>query len=267
MKIGGFLAVLIVLVTSSHAILDNYGYAESQYTDIRVSTLKYEPYPAQPGKYVDIWIKVENAGQETDRDVEFTLIPKYPFTLGENEAAVKQIGDLGGKQSSLLHYLIRVDSSAVEGENLIDYKLKSRGGIKSGVGLNIYVQTSDANIAVDSVSAEQLTPGKVTQVTLQLTNEGDTPLTDISVKLDLTATTIPIAPVNSTSEKKLYLIEAHKTSPLTFQLMALPDAASNTYKVPITIKFIDNSTAFLFILTWFYKENLCIKFVFIALSY
>ena len=241
MKIGVFLALTLLLMSSGYAILDDYGYADSNSPDVRVTTLKYEPYPAQPGRYLDLWIKVENAGQEKISDAEFSLISKYPFSLGENEKEARYVGDLDGKESALVYYKIRVDSNAVEGRNTVDYKIKTRTLPSQTGSLNIFVQTSDANIAIESVSSEQIAPGSITDVTLQLTNEGDTPLTDVAVKLDLSSADVPIAPVGSTSEKKLYLIGPHETKPLTFQLLALPDAAANTYKVPIEIKFIDGT--------------------------
>jgi hypothetical protein len=241
MKSGVLLALFAILISSAYAIVDDYGYAESTYSDIRVSTLKYEPYPAQPGRYLDLWVKIENAGQQRETDIAFTIIPRYPFTLAETEQATQYVGDLNGKETALIHYKIRVDSNAVEGRNLIDYTIRTYSRPTQAASLNIFVQTSDANIAVESVSAEQIVPGSIADVTLQLTNEGDTPLTDVTVKLDLSSSNIPIAPVNSTSEKKVYVIEPHQTKPITFQLLALPDAASSTYKVPIEIKFIDGT--------------------------
>ncbi len=240
MKIGAFLVILAIMLTSSYAVVDNYGYAESNYDAVRVNTLKYEPYPAQPGRYVDLWLRIENSGQEPTTDVEFTLVPRYPFTLGEDENETRYVGTLKGKETALLHYKVRVDASAVQGNNLIDYKIRTRSRLESS-SLNIFVQTIDANIAINSVSAEQLVPGIVSDVTLHLTNEADSALGAIAVVFDFSSSDIPIVPVNSTGEKKIYGILPGMTLPITFQLMALPDAASNTYKVPIEIRFVDGT--------------------------
>ncbi|HME87149.1 MAG TPA: hypothetical protein VKE88_01950 [Candidatus Nanoarchaeia archaeon] len=240
MKRGVFLAILLLLSTATYAIEENLGYVESNYNYIHARTLKYEPYPAQPGRYLDVWIRLENTGQEK-ADIYFNLLPKYPFSIDASEKANRTIMALAGRETSLVHYKVRVDDNAIEGNNLLNYRIKTSDGLIDESSLAIFVQTSDANIAVDSVEGQQITPGIISEVTLQLRNEGDTPLTDVSVKLDLSSDAIPIAPINSTSEKKIYVIEPHSVKPITFQLLALPDATSNTYKVPIEIKFIDGT--------------------------
>ena len=41
----------------------------------RIDALKYEPYPVNPGDYFDLWVKVENIGQEDATGSKFELLP------------------------------------------------------------------------------------------------------------------------------------------------------------------------------------------------
>ena len=53
----------------------------------QVVSTKYEPYPAEPGEYFDLWLKVRNIGNVEAPDFKFTLKPNYPFSLDPSEVA------------------------------------------------------------------------------------------------------------------------------------------------------------------------------------
>jgi hypothetical protein len=56
----------------------------------------------------------------------------------------------------------------------------------------------------------------------------------------LSGTDIPFAPVNSTIEKRIESIGAKNSSILTFNVIALQDATSKTYKIPLTMIYSDD---------------------------
>lgn len=228
-----------VLVTQAYAIEQNMGYVESNFNYIHVSTFKYEPYPVTPGRYFDLWLRIENTGQEKI-DAEFNLTPLYPFSLDENEKPGRKIGDLNGMETTLLHYKVRADVNAVEGSNPLHFKILSNGAL-STANINIWVQAIDANVGINSISSKSMTPGQASPVEINLENFGDSSLTDINVKMDLTASDNPFVPINSTSEKKTSVIEPRSKETITFQMMPLPNSKAGTYKIPITISYVDGT--------------------------
>ncbi len=92
-----------------------------------VQTIKYDPYPVNPGQWFDLWVKVQNVGQDSAPDARFILIPEYPFT--SNDTLVRDYGNLPGTSEAykvdktndattvILKYRIRVADNAPEGSN------------------------------------------------------------------------------------------------------------------------------------------------------
>lgn len=106
-----------LLITLSIAAGPAMSQQFSDFPSLRIVQMKYEPYPAQAGKYMDLFIKVENSGLIAADNVVCELDPLYPFSLDPNEQAIREIGRLQGLKDVLLEYKVRVDSKAVNGEN------------------------------------------------------------------------------------------------------------------------------------------------------
>jgi len=90
-----------------------------------VTETKYDPYPAEPGKYVTIWFKVENVANSKAENVEFELIPEYPFSVDPGYETTKKITSLNGHEDVLIEYKLRVDANAVRGDNEIKLSYKA----------------------------------------------------------------------------------------------------------------------------------------------
>jgi hypothetical protein len=49
---------------------------------LSVKLMKYDPYPANAGEYVTVWIKIENPGLGgPSEDVKLKIIAEYAFSL------------------------------------------------------------------------------------------------------------------------------------------------------------------------------------------
>lgn len=210
--------------------------ADFNFAAITVTPLRYEPFPAQPGSYMKLWISVENIGTEPAEDLLVVLEPQYPFFLDASENATRQIRTLNGKDNTVIDYKIRVAPDAVEGENelRIKYSIKDRDEWTEKV-VRIELQTLDANLDVVSVSSANVAPGGVVPLEIKLKNKGDSPLRDISVRLNLSD--VPFYPINSISEKKIYLINSSGEEMIAFDIMASPAAICQPYKVPMTLSY------------------------------
>jgi hypothetical protein len=72
---------------------------------------------------------------------------------------------------------------------------------------------------------------------ISIENLADSPMTDVNVKLDLSA--VDIASSNEVAEKKLRLIDAGGISDIIFSIKALPGAKGGIYKVPYSLSYTD----------------------------
>ena len=80
---------------------------------LKVELAKYSPFPAEPGKFLTVWIKAENIGGNTATGTAFTLEPPYPLRLLENET--KYYGNIGTGKDILLEYSLAVGNNAPDG--------------------------------------------------------------------------------------------------------------------------------------------------------
>ncbi|NOX71125.1 MAG: hypothetical protein GXO64_00300, partial [Candidatus Micrarchaeota archaeon] len=146
------------------------------YADIRIQELKYDPYPAEAGKYMDLWIKIENAGADKAY-VICELEPLYPFHIDPNENATRIIGNLPSLQENILQYRIRVDPDAVDGWNELKIRCRLKDSeIWNEEKLKINIESKRPGFAIGSLETEpsKLYPDTTdNKISVEIQNIGD----------------------------------------------------------------------------------------------
>src|SRR5665648_97979 len=128
-----FVAMFFTITISQAAVS---GSAEEV---LSINVIKYDPYPAEPGSSVDVWIRVENIGVVDASNIRIQAYPQYPFTLMDD--SVKFAGTIRKGEQVDYKYTLQVAENAVYGTNEI-----SIGYINSCL-----LYTSDAADEEDSV--------------------------------------------------------------------------------------------------------------------
>jgi hypothetical protein len=146
---------------------------------IYVTSLRYEPYPVNPGEYFTLWIKAENVGNEQAEDVIFELVPKYPFSLDSNENPVREYGKLAVGETVAFDYKIRVDKDAVHGENEIELRYKTDKGNSIWAYDDFDIQVEDAQTDFDLVIQEV----SDSEVSIAIANVGKTVAYSVIVRI------------------------------------------------------------------------------------
>jgi hypothetical protein len=255
--------MMVVLCFPAYAIYEEthvIGQTDSNNPDMQIIATRYEPFPAEPGEYVELWLKIANEGSEDAEDVSLVLEPDFPFYLDGSEDPVRNFGKVLSHSIVLAQYKVRVDKDAVEGDNILGYKYRLKEGGKWKYGqIHITVQTIDAALSVESVETtpERIAPGQKSEVKITLKNLADSVMKDVSLTLDVALVTIaaqtagtvttagtahellPIAPIDSATEKRVRFINPGEEHTFVYTVMAYPDAASRVYKVPIQIQYYD----------------------------
>ncbi|MBN1502490.1 COG1361 S-layer family protein [Candidatus Woesearchaeota archaeon] len=227
---------------------------------MNISLINQDPDPVGPSKYVDVRFKIQNNGVAIAEDVNLELVPKFPFSLDENEVAERYLGNIPGYGASknviVVKYKVRVDRGAVEGENVLHlrYKLGDSDWITQEYPVNI--QTIDATVSIESVESipSKIRPGEPAKVKIKLKNIADSVMEDISLKFDLGLLTvdlpsttaalsyydlIPFAPLNSATEKKVKIMRPGEEVTFIYDIIAYANAEPRVYKIPIEIKYYD----------------------------
>lgn len=213
-------------------------------TDLEIMSTRYEPYPAQPGRYIDVWIKLENRGTHDLANAEFRLVPKYPFSLDENEVALRSIGKLTSFQSAVVKFKVRIDNSAVLGNNPLNYEYhENTNNPWSDGSFDVFIQPRDLNVQVENIisTPAKIAPGQKGKVTFTLKNYGDSSAENIKIKLGLLDSTIPLVPANTLGETTIEEIKAGQSREASIDVIALADASAKIYKIPIGIQYYDTS--------------------------
>ena len=227
---------------------------------LKASLVKYEPYPAEPGDYVDVWIKLENDADYDAEDTVVEFLKSFPFSLDPGVDPVTNMGIIGSRDDYVIKYTLKVSEEAVEGTNKLKIRFNPEPALYSWKEkeLEIEVQTNLPIIAVTSTKVDpaELIPGEPANLMLDIENMGQSFLKDISVKLDIysavtqtatafgtstsVATDLPFAPHESSIEKRVPMLSAGKTKELVFKIKPYPDAESKIYKIPIVLTYTDN---------------------------
>jgi hypothetical protein len=107
---------LLVLIASSYAANVNI---DADGPLLNVQLAKYDPFPAEAGKVVTLWIKTENIGSGKAKDSTFTIDPKYPLrAISDTEI---NYGSLESGEDIILEYRLAVDENAPSGITKIDF--------------------------------------------------------------------------------------------------------------------------------------------------
>ncbi len=144
---------------------------------LKVDITRYEPYPAEIGKYVDLWVNVKNTGGGTAEDVTIELVPKYPFTLDSSDNARQNKGSVGTDSSAMYEYRLFVASDAKPGTHEITSRYQGEKGATWSekdfaikVGTDTFDSRGTLKLEAITTDPEVLIPGDKGTVTLTLTN-------------------------------------------------------------------------------------------------
>ena len=147
--------------------------APSEFVHFQVAQLKYDPYPAEPGEYMTLWIEIHNPSTTTAKGVTFEVLPEYPFSIDPNENAKREYAAIPGLYTMVLQYKIRVDKDAVEGMNEISLRYKFHGGdwIKKDMEIQVTEPPDKAELRAFYVETEPKPyPGSETTLSIDLAN-------------------------------------------------------------------------------------------------
>ncbi len=144
---------------------------------LKVDITRYDPYPAEIGKYVDVWVNVKNTGGGTAEDVTIELVPKYPFTLDSGANARQNKGSIGTDASAMYEYRLFVASDAKPGIHEITIRYQGEKGVtwsekdfEIKVGRDTLDSKGTLKLEAMKTDPEVLIPGDTGTVTLTLIN-------------------------------------------------------------------------------------------------
>lgn len=157
--IGLFALTIISLKNVSAQPMQQVNYTVSSASQgLTVTQLDYSPFPANPGEYFDLWISAQYIGSQNAQTAVFQLQPSFPFSLDPNESTNQTVVLVGG-QNILVHYKVKLDPNAVQGDNELDllYTTDPTGNVWGLKKLDVSVanaQTTFATVMQPSAASQ-----------------------------------------------------------------------------------------------------------------
>ncbi|MCF7861038.1 COG1361 S-layer family protein [Candidatus Woesearchaeota archaeon] len=209
---------------------------------IDVSVNDYDPKPAEAGKAVNVWFKIQNSGDDAVSDITLEIIPKDSLRLTTGENALKNIGVLAGRSSQTVQYRMIVNSDAFEGTHNIEARIKKGASAASKTDLSIEVtekDLKDVNLAIGDIESDpsRIKPGdEDVKLDVVLQNLGDGNAQ--GVKAEITGLSDGITLSESYSGTSLLgNIEADSMSTATFYLDISESVEPGVHKAYVTVSY------------------------------
>lgn len=114
-----FILTFLSLNKISAQPIQQINYTTSSSQGLTVTQLDYSPFPVSPGEYFDLWLSGQYFGSNNAQTATFQLQPSFPFSLDSDQSTNQTIVLVGG-QNFLVHYKVKVDPNAVNGDNELD---------------------------------------------------------------------------------------------------------------------------------------------------
>jgi len=209
--------------------------------DVEVTLQRYEPFPAEPGTYTDVYLLISNKrGLAVDLAIEF--VPEYPFSLSPGDDPKHFIGNLDALQENyaVVKYRVNIAPDAINKDynftilhNLGDQRTK----IKSEFPLT--VKGADASITLDGYdfTPKEIKPGETALLKLHLKNTGSGNVKDIDVSLDFSDT--KVSTIGSGTTKRIPRLKPGERAEIDFEIIVDGSATVRVVDIPVKLAFKD----------------------------
>ena len=174
--------IIMLILIISYTIIAGAGLGENA---LKISLTKYDPYPINPGSDLNIWVEVENIGENDVSGAFIEFVETYPFSIKSGDSAIKYPGIIRKNDKLIFKFLVHVDKNAFVGTNSIDIGYRIDGSFstrKFDIEVGSDIVNSKGTVKIDkyTIYPATLMPGDFAIVTLSLKNSAS----EYSIKMD-----------------------------------------------------------------------------------
>lgn len=215
----------------------------SKADEFRIDLLRYNPSPVEPGETTDVWFSITNTNDKDLENFKISLVDPFPFSLepettitinklkpGDKETFKFRLKTNKDIQDSSYNLHLQYYSDKIEKETSEAFTITVRR-------VNRIVSTTDVSIDKIPLEKKKIAPGETFKLTIDIENFADYIMKDLTLNLDLGIA--PFSPLKTTLEKKIKQINPNEIIPVNFELIALPDASPNVYKLSLNTTYYD----------------------------
>jgi hypothetical protein len=206
---------------------------------IRIDLISYSPSPIIIGSEAIISFEIFNTGTSVIKNFQIIAVDKYPFeVIGSNTITLPI---LNPGESYIYNINTRIQQNIKE--DTYQFNLQYYSDLNNryeAIPYDIPIKRLQRTVASTTITTEPeyISPGSTAFINVKIENNADFAMKDVEVKLNF-SDNVPIAPYQTTSLKQIDTIVSKSSGTATFQIIALPDAEPNVYKLPLSITFND----------------------------
>ena len=240
-----YLLMILLLLPLSLAIEQNITKEPAELVlsqsnpNLIVATLRYEPYPVQQGTYFDIWLKIQNTGEEKADDMSVSVLPSSSFSYSGQPINTGIVPP--GQYVVVKIEDIKVNPETPSGSQELKVELNPGGSYKFGpktVSLNIEVKHIQPVIEpLIYTVPDRISQGQISTLFINLESIVSSTARNIEVKV---RPPDGFTVVGSTNEKRISWILPNRNKTVSFDLIANPTIESKPYKIPIEIYYYND---------------------------
>jgi hypothetical protein len=226
--------------------------AASGSSNLKVTIIETNPYPAKIGEYLNLTLQVENVGGDKATDIDIAIVPEYPFSLDSEANAVKNIGVLNPGSTASKEFYLFVDKNAQKGIRTLTIRTRpSKDSQWSENKFDIRIGTETFN-SKGTVELKELVsnpkvfmPGDKGTISVTLTNTATTPTVTIDGSTYDTNARIQAAALKPLSDgitvldspyQEMGILSPGDSIKLTFNVKVAENAAEGTHNLELAIE-------------------------------
>ena len=168
-----FITLLLIISTAS-AATTTLKLPDIESSSIKIETSTYDPAPAEPGKYLDLYVTIKNNGGKSAKNIAIIAENRYPFKVVDS--IDNEIKELVNGREKLIRYKIYVSDDVLSG----NYNLPIK--VCSDEDCNYILKESNVEISVNAGSTpimeiglddyNLITPGSLNEIIITSVNKG-----------------------------------------------------------------------------------------------
>ncbi|WP_338097376.1 hypothetical protein [Methanolapillus ohkumae] len=242
-KISCFAVILLLFLVCFSGLS---GVAGAATPALKVTMLEQDPYPAQPGSQLRVWIQAENIGSGTLENVTLRVVSNAPFAISSGDAS-KTYGSIYSGSKVYNEFFLSVANDATKGPRdlKVQYRIDDGNWIETTFSINVggvIDQNSKGTLIVENVTSD---PG--------VFMPGDSGIVWVTLKNNATAPTVTIGNKTYETTARIQSVDLYSADEIVVTSDSINDlgiiAAGDSIKIPFRISLPKNLTDGTYLLT------------------
>ena len=165
-----FITILLIISTASAAT----NLPDISGGNILIESSTYDPAPAEPGNYLDLYVTIKNNGGKSIKNLNLQLEDRYPFAVVDS--IDNEIKDLVNGREKLIRYKIYISEDVLSGDYSIPIKACTNKDCSNIIKeSNVEISVNAGSTPIMEIGLDDydlITPGSLNEIIITSVNKG-----------------------------------------------------------------------------------------------